>query len=173
MDHPQHPDFAGQTRAWGCTRPCQGLNRKSAVRRPQSLQALIGLKLVAAMSRVVNFTPSLPRAKSSWIIKLDGASVSRQRYADQRRFFHADFSTRLIPVIVPANWCLRENVCSTSINKAVWFRCAACLLVVKRTDYSLAINWDAFVVMQRWLKRARLLWFYGKTNLRFWFWKYV
>lgn len=70
-----------------------------------------------------------------------------KRYADQRRFFHADFSTRLIPVIVPANWCLRESVCSTSINKAVWFRCAVCLLVVKRTDYSLAINWDAFVVM--------------------------
>lgn len=92
-----------------------------------------------------------------------------KRYADQRRFFHADFSTRLIPVIVPANWCLRESVCSTSINKAVWFRCAVCLLVVKRTDYSLAINWDAFVVMQRWLKRAWLLWFYRETNLRYYF----
>lgn len=87
---------------------------------------------------------------------------------------NADFSTLIFPRALSRLSCLLIGVCAKMFARRVLIRlfgfvARRCLLVVKRTDYSLAINWDAFVVMQRWLKRARLLWFYGEANLRYFF----
>lgn len=139
------------------------------------------------MSRVVNFIPLHPPPTSpsarnrrellSWTVLSFRAKI--------RTRTNADFSTLIFPRALSRLSCLLIGVCAKMFARRVLIRlfgfvARRCLLVVKRTDYSLAINWDAFVVMQRWLKRARLLWFYGEANLRYFFffssylfWKYV